>query len=64
MNKINHLILEMFDFNSGEPELIQHFIKVHEFAKLIANMENISSENMEILEVATIVHDIGIKLFM
>ncbi|MCB2295861.1 HD domain-containing protein [Clostridium algoriphilum] len=64
MNEINNLILEMFNFDAGEPELIQHFIKVHEFAKLIGNMENISSDNMEILEVATIVHDIGIKVSM
>jgi len=54
----------MFDFNAGEPELIQHFIKVHEFAKLIGNMEKISFDDMEILEVATIVHDIGIKVSM
>ena len=41
MNKINNLILEMFIFDAGEPELIQHFIKVHEFANLIGNMENV-----------------------
>ncbi|MBW9151421.1 HD domain-containing protein [Clostridium estertheticum] len=64
MNKINDLILEMFKFDEGEPELIQHFIKVYEFAKLIGNMEKISSDNMEILEVAAIVHDIGIKVSM
>jgi HD superfamily phosphodiesterase len=64
MNKIDKLILEMIDFDAGEPELIQHFIKVYEFAKLIGNMENISSDKMEILEAATIVHDIGIKVSM
>ncbi|WP_423243745.1 HD domain-containing protein [Clostridium estertheticum] len=64
MNKINNLILEMFKFDEGEPELIQHFIKVYEFAKLIGSMEKISSDNMEILEVAAIVHDIGIKVSM
>ncbi|MBX4270622.1 HD domain-containing protein [Clostridium estertheticum] len=64
MNKINNLILEMFKFDEGAPELIQHFIKVHEFAKLIGGMERISSDNMEILEVAAIVHDIGIKVSM
>ena len=64
MNKINNLILEMFDFDEGAPELIQHFIKVYEFAKLIGNMENISSEDMEIIEAAAIVHDIGIKVSM
>lgn len=64
MNKISKLTLEMIIFDAGEPNLIQHFIKVHEFAKLIGNMENISSDNMEILEVAAIVHDIGIKVSM
>ncbi|MCB2357941.1 HD domain-containing protein [Clostridium estertheticum] len=64
MNKINDLILEMFKFDEGVPELIQHFIKVHEFAKLIGSMEKISSDNMEILEAAAIVHDIGIKVSM
>lgn len=64
MNKISKLILEMINFDSGEPELIQHFIKVHQFAKLIGNMEDISSYNMENLELASIVHDIGIKVSM
>ena len=64
MNKINNLIIEMFDFDEGAPELIQHFIKVHEFAKLIGDMEEITSNVMEILEVAAIVHDIGIKVSM
>lgn len=64
MDKISKLTLEMIIFDAGKPDLIQHFIKVHEFAKLIGNMENISSNNMEILEVAAIVHDIGIKVSM
>ena len=64
MNKISNLILEMFNFDEGAPELIQHFIKVHEFAKLIGSMEEIPSDIMEILEAAAIVHDIGIKVSM
>ena len=64
MNRISNLILEMINFDAGEPALIQHFIKVHEFAQLIGSMENISSDNMEVLEVAAIVHDIGIKVSM
>ena len=62
MDKISNLILEMINFDAGEPELIQHFIKVYEFAKIIGHMENISPDNMEILEVAAIIHDIGIKV--
>lgn len=64
MDKINNLILEMIQFDAGEPELIQHFIKVHQFGKLIGSMENIPSDDMEILEAAAIVHDIGIKVSM
>jgi dGTP triphosphohydrolase len=64
MNKIDNLILGMINFDEGKPELIQHFIKVHQFARLIGNMENISSDGMEILEAAAIVHDIGIKVCM
>jgi hypothetical protein len=62
MNKINNLILEMINFDAGEPKLIQHFIKVYEFGKLIGSMENVSDEIMEIIQVVTIVHDIGIKV--
>nr|WP_312578040.1 HD domain-containing protein [Sedimentibacter sp.] len=64
MDKISKLILEMINFDEGNPELIQHFIKVHEFSKLIGSMENISSDTMEILELASIIHDIGIKVSM
>jgi HD superfamily phosphodiesterase len=64
MNRIDSLILEMINFDADDPELIQHFIKVHEFSKLIGTMESISPNSMEILEAAAIVHDIGIKVSM
>ncbi len=64
MNKIDHLKLEMFLFDTGEPELIQHLIKVYEFARLIGTMEHISPDQQEILEAAALVHDIGIKVAM
>jgi HD superfamily phosphodiesterase len=64
MDKLSNLILEMINFNAGEPGLIQHFIKVHEFSKLIGSMEGISEDRMEVLEAAAIVHDIGIIVCM
>lgn len=64
MDKISKLILDMINFDAGNPELIQHFVKVHEFSRLIGSMENISADIMEILEAAAIVHDIGIKVSM
>jgi predicted metal-dependent HD superfamily phosphohydrolase len=64
MDKVKDLILEMIHFDAGEPELIQHFVKVYEFAKLIGLMEGISPEQMDVLEAAAVVHDIGIKVCM
>lgn len=64
MTKIYELTLEMINFDAGEPELIQHFIKVHEFALLIGSMEGVPYDTIEVLEAAAIVHDIGIKVCM
>ncbi|WP_024346335.1 HD domain-containing protein [Lacrimispora indolis] len=55
------LIMEMTAFYQGDPKRIQHFIKVHSFARLIGMKEKISEETQFILETAAIVHDIGIK---
>lgn len=39
---------------------IQHFCKVHSYAKLIAQMEGIDADTLFILEAAALTHDIGI----
>lgn len=59
---INKLHLEMINFYRGDPKRIQHFCKVHSYAKLIGEMENIDKEILFILEVAALTHDIGIHL--
>ncbi|MBL4934349.1 HD domain-containing protein [Clostridium sp. YIM B02515] len=64
MTKICEFTLEMINFDAGEPELIQHFIKVHEFALLIGSMESVPYNIIEVIEAAAIVHDIGIKVCM
>lgn len=64
MTKICELTLEMINFDAGEPELIQHFIKVHEFALLIGSMDSVPYDIIEVLEAAAVVHDIGIKVCM
>jgi predicted metal-dependent HD superfamily phosphohydrolase len=46
----------------GDSKRIQHFCKVHSYAKLIAEMENIDKETQFILEAAALTHDIGIHL--
>lgn len=59
---LNTLILEMIKYYEGDSTRIQHFIKVHSFAKLIGEMEGLSKEELRVLETAAVVHDIGIKL--
>ncbi len=54
-------INEMISYYRGDPKRIHHFLKVYEFAKTIAETENIDKDTLLILELAAIVHDIGIK---
>lgn len=56
------LIKEMITYYRGDPKRIQHFIKVHSFAKTIGILEKLDSESMCTLETAALVHDIGIRL--
>lgn len=61
MDLTNKLIEEMISYNRGDAKRIQHFIKVHSFAKLIGETENLSPAELFVLETAAVVHDIGIK---
>lgn len=61
MNKYNKLYLAMTDFFAGDVKRIQHFVKVHSFAKIIGEEEGLDGKTQEILEAAALVHDIGIK---
>ncbi|MDE6124728.1 MAG: HD domain-containing protein [Eubacterium sp.] len=58
---LNKLFIEMIKYYSGDAKRIQHFVKVHSFAKLIGEMENLEKDILLILETAAYVHDIGIK---
>ena len=57
---INKLHLAMIELYSGDAKRIQHFCKVHSYAKLIGESENLDSISLFILEVAALTHDIGI----
>lgn len=52
----------MIHLYMGDPKRIQHFCKVHSYAKLIAEMENIDEKSQFILEAAALTHDIGIHI--
>ena len=62
MEILNQLTKEMITFYKGDPDRIQHFIKVHSFAKLIGESENLDKDTLFTLESAALVHDIGIKV--
>lgn len=57
---MNTLMMEMIAFDIADPKRIQHLVKVHAFAKLIAEEERVDTKTQIIVEAAAIVHDIGI----
>lgn len=59
---LNKVTLAMIDYYQGDPKRIQHFLKVYAYAKLIGEEEGLDRETQELLEVAALTHDIGIKV--
>ena len=62
MDEITQLIIETIKYFSGDAKRIQHFIKVYTFAKTIASGEDIDIRTKYCLYVASVVHDVGIKV--
>lgn len=58
------MIAEIFQsavaYDSGDARRIQHFVKVHDFARQIGLAEGLAEGELETLEIAAILHDIGI----
>jgi hypothetical protein len=61
MGRINRLYQKMVSYYQGDPQHITHFVKVHSFAKLIAEEEGVAEDIRYTLEAAALVHDIGIR---
>ena len=59
---INKLHLAMIELYQGDSKRIQHFCKVHSYAKLIGETENINKDTLFVLEAAALTHDIGIHI--
>ena len=55
------LIIRMTEFNKGDPKRIQHFVKVYEFSHVIGIKEGLDEKTQSILDIASILHDIGIR---
>lgn len=62
MRQIDTLLETMVAYYAGDPRRIHHFLKVRAFAAMIAQAEALNPQLMEIVDVAAIVHDIGIKI--
>lgn len=61
MTEKSKVLNAMIDYFKNDPKRINHFIKVHSFAMLICDMEDIDDVTRRTIELASIVHDIGIK---
>ena len=59
---LEELMMKMIEFDCGDPKRIQHFIKVHSFSKLIGEQEGLDAHTLFVLEAASILHDIGIRV--
>lgn len=61
MGQIGKVINAMIDYYENDVRRINHFLKVYGFAKSIGEMEGLDEDVQQILEVAAVTHDIGIK---
>lgn len=59
--KINEIIHRMAEYEAGNAHNINHALKVYSFAKTIGEAEGLSEEEQTTLEIAAVLHDIGIK---
>jgi HD superfamily phosphodiesterase len=60
-NQLKDIYIRMINYFSCDPKRVGHFLKVHSFAKLIAENENVDDDTLFIIQAAAYVHDIGIK---
>lgn len=58
---ISYLINDMIQYEQGTPRRIGHFLKVHSLAATIGHLEAIDEQTLLTLEIAAVLHDIGIK---
>ena len=62
MVSIGQVINAMIAYYAGDVRRINHFLNVYGFVKAIGEMEGLDESTQEILEIAALTHDIGIKI--
>lgn len=60
--QLDDLFMDMIAYYDGDPKRIQHFTKVHSYARLIGIGEELDDASLFILEAAAYTHDIGIRV--
>lgn len=60
--QLDDLFMDMIAYYDGDPKKIQHFTKVHSYARLIGIGEELDDASLFILEAAAYTHDIGIRV--
>lgn len=60
--QLDDLFMDMIAYYDGNPKRIQHFTKVHSYARLIGIGEELDDASLFILEAAAYTHDIGIRV--
>ena len=55
------LFSAMTDYYAGDPARINHFVKVHAYARQIGLAEQLDADTLFLLEAAALTHDIGIR---
>lgn len=60
MVSVEQILRQAVLYDGGDSRRIHHFLKVYSFAKMIGEGEHLSEREQYILEVAAVLHDIGI----
>lgn len=59
--KCSTIYFAMTNYMAGDARRIQHFAKVHDYGRLIGLSEGLDEHTQFILEIAALMHDIGIR---
>jgi HD superfamily phosphodiesterase len=62
LNNVSKIMKKMIEYFEKDTVRINHALKVYGYAKSIGELEKISKEEQEVLEISSILHDIGIKV--
>lgn len=56
---ISEILKKMIVYSQGSLHDIQHFLKVHAYARMIGELEHLDADTQLVLEAAAVVHDIA-----